>query len=298
VAEPWLYGQSVGLSPIAVILAVIFWTWLWGAVGLVLATPLTVCLVVVGKYISGLAVFDQLLGERTPLQPHLWLYQRLLARDEHEAGEVLDEYAAEHTVEQTCEGLLLPTLLALKHDLTNGRIGAAEGDFVAEALLEIIDEFSKDEVQASADDTVLLIGLPPHDRLDEIALRLLAFVMNKEQRHELMILSADQLVGERIAEVEKRAPAAVCMTSLPPGDLAATRSICKRLRQRMPGLGILVGRLGASGTAGRGKQMLLDAGASRVVDTLQELRDAAAIVVRTENSRAAPPAPYAAVISA
>ena len=85
VLEPWLYSQSVGLSSIAVIIAVIFWTWLWGAVGLVLATPLTVCLVVGGKYISGLAIFDRLLGEGRALQPHLWLYQRL-ARSRRKRG--------------------------------------------------------------------------------------------------------------------------------------------------------------------------------------------------------------------
>ena len=141
--EPWLYGHSVGLSPIAVILAVIFWTWIWGAVGLVLATPLTVCLVVIGKYISGFAIFGRLLGVGSSLEPHLWLYQRLLARDEKEAAEVLEEFAAEHTLEATCEQLLLPALLVLKRDVANGRIDATDSAFVAEALGEIVTELPR-----------------------------------------------------------------------------------------------------------------------------------------------------------
>ena len=90
--EPWLYGQSVGLSALAVIVSAIFWTWLWGPIGLVLATPLTVCLVVLSRYIPELAVFDRLLSERPALLPHLWLYQRLLARDEDEAEDVVEQH--------------------------------------------------------------------------------------------------------------------------------------------------------------------------------------------------------------
>jgi predicted PurR-regulated permease PerM len=290
VLEPWLYGQSVGLSPIAVILAVIFWTWLWGAVGLVLATPLTVCLVVTGKYISGLAIFDQLLGEGTPLQPHLWLYQRLLARDESEAGEVLDEYAAEHTLEQTCEDLLLPTLLVLKHDVASGRIAPADSDFVADALLEIVAELSSapddaDPPLATNGSAIRLVGLPPSDRLEEIALHLLRLLLARERGQLLEILSAAQLVGERVEAAAQLDPASVCLVSLPPGDLAATRAVSKRLRQRLPDVPILVGRFGATtALAERGRHSLADAGVSQVVDTLHELRDAAATTVRAVTS--------------
>jgi predicted PurR-regulated permease PerM len=279
--EPWLYGQSVGLSPIAVILAVIFWTWLWGAVGLVLATPLTVCLVVTGKYISGLAVFDRLLGDGSALEPHLWLYQRLLARDEGEAWDVLEEYSSEHTVEQTCEQLLLPALLVLKRDLVRGRVSAAEGKFVADELLEIIEELSKSERPPTpVGAPVLLIGLPAEDRLDEIALRLLEVLLRKEPRCELAILSADHLVSERLAEIEARSPSAVCVASLPPGDLGATRLLCKRLKSRQPELPIVAGRLGPSSAPERARRVLAEAGVEHFARSLEDFRAAAATVVR------------------
>jgi predicted PurR-regulated permease PerM len=280
--EPWLYGQSVGLSPIAVILAVIFWTWLWGAVGLVLATPLTVCLVVTGKYISGLAVFDRLLGSGSPLEPHLWLYQRLLAHDESEAWDVVEEYLGEHTVEQTCEDLLLPALLVLKRDLVRERVNATEGKVVADELFEFIENLSKKHAAAPlSGEAVLLIGLPAEDQLDEIALRLLGLVLRNEPRCELAVLSAEHLLGEGLTQIESRSPAAVCVASLPPGDLATTRLLCKRLKSHRPELPIIVGRLNPGSPSERARQVLLDAGAQHFAHSLEEFRAAAATVVRT-----------------
>jgi predicted PurR-regulated permease PerM len=300
VMEPLLYGQSVGLSPIAVIVAVIFWTWIWGAVGLVLATPLTVCLVVIGKYISGLAVFDRLLGERPPLQPHLWLYQRLLARDEGEASEVLAEYADEHTLEETCDELLLRTLLTLKHDLAAERIAAADGDFVVAQLREIIDGLAEKAENANAPSAdSRAVGLPPQDRLDEVALELLRLLLG-ERKCKLETLSSERLIGERIAAVEQQAPPAVCMVSLPPGDLAATRRVCKRLRTRLADVPVLVGRFGTPAGRERGRQALVDAGVDRVTDTLTELRDAVlqALRERVDGPNAAPEPPPVATRAA
>ena len=282
VLEPWLYSRSVGLSSIAVIIAVIFWTWLWGATGLVLATPLTVCLVVGGKYISGLAIFDRLLGEGRALQPHLWLYQRLLARDENEAGDVLEEFASEHTLAQTCEELLLPALAQLKRDVASGRITAADSGSVADSLLEIIDELPREEDGTPPSEAhVLFVGLPTQDRLDEIALKLLGVLLRRERGCELEILSADKLIGERIADAEQRAPAAVCVVTLPPGDLGAARGVCKRLRARLPEIPILVGRFGESTSHERKQHALIDAGASRVTDRLGELAEELVAIVTT-----------------
>src|SRR5690606_11389714 len=92
VMEPLLYGQSVGLSAIAVIVSAIFWTWIWGPIGLVLATPMTACIVVLARYIPELAFIDRLLSEGPALKPHLSLYQRLLARDEDEATDIVEAY--------------------------------------------------------------------------------------------------------------------------------------------------------------------------------------------------------------
>ena len=98
VVEPWLYGASTGLSPIAIIAAAVFWTWLWGPIGLLLSTPLTVCLVVLGRHVPQLAFLDVILGNEPVLEPPELLYQRLLVGDPNEATERAEEYLREHSL--------------------------------------------------------------------------------------------------------------------------------------------------------------------------------------------------------
>ena len=98
VLEPWLYGSSTGLSPIAVLVAAVFWTTLWGPAGLLLATPLTVCLVVLGRHLPQLGFLEVLLGSAPVLAPDVKFYQRLLAGDLEEVSRVTEEYLQEHTV--------------------------------------------------------------------------------------------------------------------------------------------------------------------------------------------------------
>jgi hypothetical protein len=296
VMEPWLYGQSVGLSALAVIVSAIFWTWLWGPVGLVLATPITACLVVLARYIPELGVFDRLLSERPALQPHLWLYQRLLARDDDEAEDIVEEHVKEHSLAETCDELLLGTLTALKRDFAAGRIMRDEVDFAVSALREIIDDLPPTQrvddapVPPRVGDPVLLIGFPVRDEIDGIALQLVGGLL-RDEHCELKTLPADMLIGERIAEIEKQKPAAVCVVSLPPGDLTALRHACKRLRARLPELRLIVGRLGAPKATARSDELLRAAGALQVLPTLAELRDALQRLVRELKPGAARPAP-------
>ncbi len=90
--EPWLYGASTGLSPLAVIAAAVFWTWLWGPIGLLLSTPLTVCFVVLGRHVPQFAFLDVLLGSEPALSPPELLYRRFLVGDPEEATERAEEY--------------------------------------------------------------------------------------------------------------------------------------------------------------------------------------------------------------
>jgi hypothetical protein len=282
VMEPWLYGSSVGLSPLGVIVSAIFWTWLWGPVGLVLATPITACLVVLAKYVPGLTILGQLLGQAPALHPHLQLYQRLLARDEDEAGDILEQHLKQDdSLVKTCDVLLLGALQMLKRDLAQGAITAEDGDFVAGALQEMVDDLrSSDPAEPHPEPSpVLLIGFPVRDRLDEIVMQVLQVLLRKEDC-ELEVLSTDRLIAERIAEIETRAPTAVCIPSLPPGDLTLTRHVCKRLRARLPEINLIVGRLGAPDATERSGELLRMAGAQQVVNTLEELRDALMTIVR------------------
>ena len=116
VMEPWLYGQSAGVSEVALLVAVAFWTWLWGPVGLLLATPLTVCLSVLSKYIPQLDFVNTLIGMSPSLTCRAHYYQRLLARDDDEAAEIVEAYGQTHAPEDVYDDLLVPALTMAKRD--------------------------------------------------------------------------------------------------------------------------------------------------------------------------------------
>jgi predicted PurR-regulated permease PerM len=140
VLEPLIFGHSSGLSPVAIILSASFWTWLWGPVGLVLATPLTICLVVVGRHVDRLKFLDIMLGDRPPLTPPQLVYQRMLAGDPMEAAEQAHEYLQSASLEDYYDTVLLKGLRLAEVDNRLGhlneerldRIMATVGDLVAD----------------------------------------------------------------------------------------------------------------------------------------------------------------------
>lgn len=251
--EPWLYGQSVGLSPVAVIFAAAFWTWMWGPIGLLLATPLTVCLVVLGEYVPALAIFDRLLSDQPALKPHLWLYQRLLAGDEEDAEGIVEHYLNENSPADTCDKLLLPAILVARRERAARRIDEDDVDQIREILEGIIDdlpdwntapqETEAADLQDSHRRPVLVIAFPLHEG-DVLVLKLLQRLLKSDQCR-VEILSLDMLISERIAQIEERRPAVVCVSSLPPGGWTQTRALCKALRRHCPDTKIVVGRWSA-----------------------------------------------------
>ncbi|MBA3589756.1 AI-2E family transporter, partial [Methylibium sp.] len=140
VIEPWLYGRGIGVSETATLVMIAFWTWLWGPIGLVLATPLTVCLVVVGKYVPALGFFDTLLGDRPALEAATGFYQRLLARDEDEAVDIAESHFAENSLVQTFDELLVPALVRSRQDLERSALDAADHEANVSATLTITEE--------------------------------------------------------------------------------------------------------------------------------------------------------------
>src|SRR5262249_13588811 len=138
--EPLLFGRSTGLSPVALLVAVIFWTWLWGPIGLLLSTPLTVCLVVLGRYISGLEFFDVLLGDEPALEPPVHYYQRLVARDPDEAIDLVEDYLKEHPREQVYDDLLIPALVMAKRDRERGVLSEEEEQTVYQETRQTLEQ--------------------------------------------------------------------------------------------------------------------------------------------------------------
>ena len=152
IVEPWLYGSKTGLSPLAIVVAAIFWTWLWGPVGLLLSTPLTVCLVVLGRHVPQFAFLDVLLGSEPVLTPEESLHQRLLASNPDEATENAEKYLEDHSVEQFYNEVAVPALASLERDRANGALDEDRRRAVVESMFTLMDNLSEvDDAPAAKD---------------------------------------------------------------------------------------------------------------------------------------------------
>lgn len=158
VIEPLIYGHSAGLSPVAIILSASFWTWLWGPIGLVMATPLTVCLVVVGRHVERLKFLEIMLGDRPPLSPPQLVYQRLLAGDPLEAAEQAHDFLKGASLEDYCDTILLEGLRLAEADRRLGHLDEER----LNRIVSTVDELVAD-LEAHHD--VRVIDLPSLDMI-------------------------------------------------------------------------------------------------------------------------------------
>ena len=280
ILEPRLYGESAGVSEVGLLIAVAFWTWLWGPVGLILATPLTVCVVVLSKYVPQLDFINVLMSDEPVMKSHISYYQRLLAGDQDEAAEIVEEHLENHPFEETCDEVMVPTLNYAKRERALGRLAENDQQFIFQATREILEDLNGLNPEPSnpaamikkapTTPRVRILGCPARDDADELALLMFGHLLDPA-RYELMRLPDETLASEVIDQIVEKGPSLVCISSLPPGGLAQTRYLCKRLRNRFPDLKIIVGRWGTRSE--NNWSSLLAAGADKVGTTLVETRD-------------------------
>ena len=272
VLEPWLYGASTGLSTVAILAATVFWTWLWGPAGLLLSTPLTVCIVVLGKHVAPLKFFDVMLGDQPAPPPPASYYQRLLAGDRKEAADVVRQYAATHGADAVPDGVLLPALLLARRDRRDGDLSPDDESMIFDATREIVDGLAPASTDESASSNgALLIGCPAHHRAEELTLHMLARLTGPLGcRTE--VVSTRTLPAETEARIAAENPALVFIAVLPPGGLVQARYLCRRLRRRFKDLKIVVGYWGRSRNFDRLLVRLRAAGASYVTTSLGQSR--------------------------
>jgi predicted PurR-regulated permease PerM len=297
VLEPLLYGHSIGVSIVAFLVAAAFWGWLWGPVGLLLAMPLTACLVVLGRHVPQLESLAILLGDEPPLEPHVSFFQRVLARDQDEAADIVESYAADHSSEETYERVLLPALVLAKESRERGEFTPEDEQQVYRITGEVLEElwFQGDESarRAAANeaangegdpDLPVVLGCPTGDRGEELALQMLGHLLHAAPCR-FQVLSAETLSGEVTALVRQQRPAAVCLAFMPSQGFAHVRFLCKRLRSSFPELQILVGCWGLMGDVDHARERLLHAGASDVHFGLVKTRDALLALTRVCTTR-------------
>lgn len=148
--EPWFYGARMGVSPVAALLSLVFWTWLWGAVGLVMAMPITACLVVAGRFIPAFEIFYILLGNEPVLKPAARLYQRLLAMDRHEALKVARHAVQKNSFADGCDKVVLPALAQIERDQRDDLLDGRRVEFVKGVLGELLETEKPSPVEPSA----------------------------------------------------------------------------------------------------------------------------------------------------
>jgi predicted PurR-regulated permease PerM len=274
--EPWLYGMSSGLSTIAIIGAALFWTWLWGPVGLLLATPMTVCIAVMGRYIPEMGYLNVLLGVEPVLEPEARFYQRLVAMDEEEAEDLAEKYANEHGLVALHERVTIPALGLAERDRHGKALDEQRSRFVFETTRNIVEyvEDRRPEAEQPAAKGVhrraaALCILAAHDEADHVAGLALARVLPPPEFNPQM-LAYPLLAAEALDEIGAKACKTVCISALPPNATMHAAYLCKRLKQRFPELKVLVA-LWTTANSDRAQERLREAGVDQVATTLPEV---------------------------
>ena len=245
--EPWLYSSSTGLSKTAIVVSAIFWAWLWGGIGLLLATPLTVCLAVLGKYIPQLAFLDVLLGSRFAMAPSDQFYQRLLAFREEEAGKVARDFLKTHPFVELCDDVIIPALIQVKTAWHEEFLDERHFEFACDTVEEIVADFGPGS-QADWDSNnapCSVLFLPASDAADEAIAHMVASILQADG-FRCETLSSHALAGEIVSNIADYPGAQICISAAPPLAQRHARYLVKRLTAVIPDAPVLVGIWGAS----------------------------------------------------
>lgn len=255
IVEPLLYGAHLGLGPLAILVAAVFWTLIWGFPGLVLATPLTVCLVVMGRYVPSLSFLNVLLGDEAVLPPHAQYYQRLLATDQNEARQVLELHLKENNLEELYSTVLIPALSLAEQDRHRNELDEEKQTFIYQSTREIIEELADTAPGQNAESTsensselfrtgideassLDVLCIPARDDADDVVAMLLAQLLERQGHRAQSI--AIGTTAEMLAQVAELNPAVVCISALPPFAVNHARALYAKLRAQSPDLYIAV----------------------------------------------------------
>jgi len=284
VIEPWLYGSHVGVSPLAILVAAIFWATLWGPVGLILSTPLTLCLILVGRYVPQMSFLEVLFGDAPVLKPEELYYQRMLAMDPDEARNVAESYLEKNSLSSFYESVLIPALRLAEEDRHTDVLGDRSAEFISQCTRELIDDLGDripqpSEASAANENCVpaensqyadtAVVCVPARDDADELVGMMLAQLLhqagNKQARHIAIGSMEDML-----KQVEEIGSQVICVSALPPFAVGQARTLCKRLRARLHNVSLVVGLWGFSGGVPRAEQRVGPAAADAVCTSLAD----------------------------
>jgi predicted PurR-regulated permease PerM len=287
--EPWLYGSHTGISSLAILVSAVFWTALWGPVGLVVSTPLTACLVVLGRHVPQLEFLYVLLGDQPVLSDEVQLYQRLLAADRQEAQAAVDRVAAEMSPSELYDTVIIPALARAEEDRHSGALDEPHEIFITQVVGEFIeklsplsaDELTDGEVSSS---TTRAICLPAADKADELAAAMLANLLQTAKIPAVVLpLDADSAAIETLAPERGDI---ICISAVPPFALLSARSFARKLREKHRDVPIIVGLWRTADESAEYRDRLRNALNVEVVTSLAEAVEAMTRIRDRQSRRA------------
>jgi predicted PurR-regulated permease PerM len=264
--EPIVVGHRVGVSPIALLFAAIFWGWLWGPVGLLLATPIVVCLTVGGEFIPALRVFSIMFGSEDPLEGYLSFYNRLLLRDRTGAIAIADRYAETATMEEMFTDLFIPTLTFATEELERKRITQAHDHFIKDVVRELIIRFGDRNAGTPDPERHIVAVSVAGERLSLGTLMLTQLLRTEGYTTDYFTDLPEQ---ELVAFINEVKPEAVFVSCANPDHLEQGFALLQLLSANFPDLAIVAG--GSAFSRDRGKT--LTNGATYVPTTLREAKE-------------------------
>ena len=289
VVEPFLYGRTTGLSPVAVVVAAAFWTWLWGPVGLLLSTPLTLCLVVLGRHVERLEFLSIALGDKPALSPEESFYQRMLAGDSDEAAQQAEEFLKKEVLSVYYDQIAVRGLALAQLDVNRGALDHVRRVELKEAVDGVIADLSdhEDVVQVPGapgwKDGQVVLCIAGRGSLDEAVAAMLAQLL---QKHGIGARTAPNrdVSAANIALFDVDGVQMACLSFLEAGGLTNARYLVRRLRRRLPNVKILLGLWTLSDEQAKSRDALRETGADTIVTSLGQAVTEVDKVMRGEES--------------
>jgi len=289
IMEPWLYGSSTGVAPVALIFAAACWTWLWGPVGLVLATPITVCLVVMGRYIPRLSFLSVVLSDRQALTPAEDCYYRLLTIGDQDEIELVESYLKENSLTELYDSVFIPVITAVEIDHRLELLDDNRRTLIIQSLRDIIEDLGarshvRSKIEAPKSPSALepvaadtqnsastcrVYCVPARADRDELVGAMLGQLLQQEGC-ETQNAPPNLGVSELIGLVVKAGVDVVCISVVAPSTVLHARYLCLKLREHLPRQRILVGLWGATENVAEGTRRVRDSGAEAVVTTFAD----------------------------
>ena len=252
--EPWAYGARTGISPLAILVAAVFWTTLWGPLGLILSTPLTVCVVVLGRYVPQLEFLFVLLGDQPVMPPAAQFYQRLLAMDHREARGVAVDFLKSNGPAELYDGVILPALAMAEEDRHKGALEPGREEFIVQSITEFIlevpqlmeeldAEMGSEQGRPSRGKPHSIVCLAAADQADEIAATMLAQLLEARGHTANVVPVAEFRPEPNDSTAGLLNPGAdfVLISALPPFALLSARTVSKKAHTRYPNAQIIIG---------------------------------------------------------